>query len=228
MSPDARLRSLERSAASGDLDSQARSLLERVRAGTLTRERLELAAYCGDAAARLALNVEDRASWPACGCEGGYGADGPGACVRDGPLAHLGPWVRGLGRWGRPVLVRGLFLLCEEHARAVGYWTWPGPCPLETVQAWLAGDPMAAPGATLPYGEPLWAWWLVCAADAASKPWPGSFDSHVQSCLDAILPDLQRSPVREEASVAVLAWALGPSPSPPAPHVDPDPETTGA
>lgn len=52
---DARVRDLERAAGAGDVDAQARLLVERVRAGRLTQERLELAAYAGDAAALTAL-----------------------------------------------------------------------------------------------------------------------------------------------------------------------------
>lgn len=54
---DQRLRDLERGAAHGDLQAQARLLLERVCVGDLTEERLRLAAYCGDEAARLALDA---------------------------------------------------------------------------------------------------------------------------------------------------------------------------
>lgn len=58
---DQRLRDLERDAASGDLQTQARLLLERVRVGQLTEERLRLAAYLGDEAARVALDADPAA-----------------------------------------------------------------------------------------------------------------------------------------------------------------------
>jgi len=48
---DRDLRQLER-ASHGDPDAEARLLHARLRAGTLTRARLEVAAYCGDPAAR--------------------------------------------------------------------------------------------------------------------------------------------------------------------------------
>ncbi len=49
---DERLREAERRwKESGSVEDEARYLLERVRAGTLTQERLELAAYCGHHAA---------------------------------------------------------------------------------------------------------------------------------------------------------------------------------
>lgn len=54
---DASRREAERDAAGGDPQAAARLLVERVRAGDLPAERLELAAHLGDAAARLALGV---------------------------------------------------------------------------------------------------------------------------------------------------------------------------
>jgi hypothetical protein len=56
---DARTRQLERAASEGDEDAQAALLVHRCRAGTLTRNRLELAAYLGDAiAARACANLD--------------------------------------------------------------------------------------------------------------------------------------------------------------------------
>lgn len=53
---DARLRELERRwKETKSPDDEAAYLLERVRVGDLTRERLELAAYCGQASARIVL-----------------------------------------------------------------------------------------------------------------------------------------------------------------------------
>ncbi len=51
---DQRLRELERRAADS-VEAEAAYLLERVRAGDLARQRLELAACCGHPAARTAL-----------------------------------------------------------------------------------------------------------------------------------------------------------------------------
>jgi hypothetical protein len=56
---DARVRDLERAAGAGDVDARARLLVERVRAGRLTQERLELAAYCGHPAAREVLGDQE-------------------------------------------------------------------------------------------------------------------------------------------------------------------------
>lgn len=55
---DERLRKLEREAALGGLDAQAKLILQRLRAGELTEKRIRLAAYLGDGAARLALGKE--------------------------------------------------------------------------------------------------------------------------------------------------------------------------
>jgi hypothetical protein len=56
---DQRLRDLERNAAHGDLQAQARLLLERVRVGDLTEERLQLVAYLGHEAARVCISPVD-------------------------------------------------------------------------------------------------------------------------------------------------------------------------
>jgi hypothetical protein len=80
---DAKLRELERRwKETGTVEDEAAYLLERVRVGDLSRERLELAAYCGHEGARRAT----------------------------GPVAHasgdLETTARGIGFWGRvPVLV---------------------------------------------------------------------------------------------------------------------------
>lgn len=51
--PDPRRRQLEREAAGGDVEAQARVLVERMRAGELLREQVEIAASLGDPAAVL-------------------------------------------------------------------------------------------------------------------------------------------------------------------------------
>lgn len=56
---DARLRELERRwKETGSPDDEAAYLLERVRVGDLTRERLELAAYCGHEGARRSIGMQ--------------------------------------------------------------------------------------------------------------------------------------------------------------------------
>lgn len=77
---DARLRDLERQAATGDLAAGARLLLQRERLGHVTRVQLELAAHAGDAAAARALGVS--------------------------PTDDAAGWARGFYRFGRDVCVR--------------------------------------------------------------------------------------------------------------------------
>ena len=52
---DVRLRDLERAASTGDPSARAELLNARLRVGTLDRQRVELAAFCGDEAARLVV-----------------------------------------------------------------------------------------------------------------------------------------------------------------------------
>lgn len=73
---DARLRQLQRDAATGDLAARARLLNERVRIGDLAPDRLQLAAYLGDEAAEEALGQRPHVP----------------------PTITIGRWVRGLAR----------------------------------------------------------------------------------------------------------------------------------
>jgi hypothetical protein len=89
---DARLRARERAASTGDVHDQARLLLERVRSGRLSRERLELAAWAGEPAACAATN---------------------GAPAYD---LTLGDWCRGFERWNtdKRLGVRVAAAACRE------------------------------------------------------------------------------------------------------------------
>lgn len=118
---DVKLRHLERTAsASGDLEARARVLVARLRSGDLTHERLELAAYCGDEAAREiaplsgikhpAKRYEDRCE--ACDDLGAQTVMVNGVAALD-PCPCLDPsnwrfvlWLDGIARWGSRVLVR--------------------------------------------------------------------------------------------------------------------------
>lgn len=131
---DLALRQLGRAASSGDPQDEARALLARVRAGTLTRERLELAAYSGHGAARLALDPfppERSAPWGRdtpcllCVAEDGRNYTFPGQtglswhCLKhadDYPSAGPGCedlWLSGLLRWGPGVLVRAAWYVLD-------------------------------------------------------------------------------------------------------------------
>lgn len=54
---DERQRELERKASAGDVEAEAKLLLERVRSGDLTEERLKLAAYLGHEPAAVAVGI---------------------------------------------------------------------------------------------------------------------------------------------------------------------------
>jgi hypothetical protein len=122
---DVRLRDAERRALSGSVEDQARALTERLRAGTLTRERLELAAYVGHEAAATA------AGWT-----GHHVLDrGPHSMVKASDFfASQGGLTQEWGRSWRQVFAAGL-----EEARAqaalsswlsgLSRWSDIGPAP---------------------------------------------------------------------------------------------------
>ena len=94
---DQRLRRLEREvAASPSPEAEAALLRERLRAGTLSLERLELAAYCGHEGARLLTPARE---WSEAMRKGLVTPPGV-LLVPD----QLDDWVSGLSRWGPSVL----------------------------------------------------------------------------------------------------------------------------
>ena len=112
---DTRLRELERRwKETGSPDDEAAYLLERVRVGDLTQERLELAAYCGHEGARRAYGCEPSAS--------------PDSENWLGGLADRGKEVRVRSAWTCAQLVLascelGQFRLCAEQVTALlGEW----------------------------------------------------------------------------------------------------------
>ncbi len=106
---DARLRLLERAAAAGDTAAAAELLRGRARGGALEPRRVELAAFVGDPAARLAA---------------------PG--TREGPRA-LTALVTGLAAWGDEAVVRAAVL-----AARWAWGDVPLPVStLEVAEAWL-------------------------------------------------------------------------------------------
>lgn len=130
---DARLRELERRAAAGDLPARAEWLLARRRAGRLGEGALELLAWAGEPAARLALGAA--APGPAPGEVGAFalelGRFGPRACVTAGTGAAEaalalapGPGVTAL----EPGLVGGLLAGARAALEAARAWVAaPGP-----------------------------------------------------------------------------------------------------
>ena len=116
---DAKLRELERKwKESGSVEDEAAYLRERVRAGDLTQERLELAAYFGHAAAGRAL---------------------PMSLIQAAAPADLG-WER-LEADGPEAVVRGLLAVSRA---ALNEWERPGRASsrprasIAAVEAWLA------------------------------------------------------------------------------------------
>ncbi|MCO5165257.1 MAG: hypothetical protein M9894_02660 [Planctomycetes bacterium] len=79
---DDRLQDLRRRANQGEPGARTALLGERLRAGDLRRERLDLAAYVGDEDARAVLDP----AFP--------------------PPVDLGLWARGLARWGLEAVLR--------------------------------------------------------------------------------------------------------------------------
>lgn len=112
---DQKLRELERRwKETGSPEDEATWLLERVRVGDLTRERLELAAYCGHEGAKRLVQSPD-------------------------VPADLWDWAKGLGRWEK----RTVAFVAAEAAESVLYlWTSAGGTPepercLTVTKAWL-------------------------------------------------------------------------------------------
>ena len=119
---DTRLRDAERRAlASGSVQDQAALLVARLRAGTLTRERLELAAYCSHPAARLAVPGEpgefSLANHQRCAHDPGLPVDrAERPC---GSRECLERWASGFLHWEPLVRVRAALA-----ATAVGTGEW--------------------------------------------------------------------------------------------------------
>lgn len=108
---DQKLRDLERRwKETGTVEDEAAYLLERVRAGDLSQERLELAAYCGHEGARTAR------LWPRQEFEN-----------RDA----VRTWARGLKQW-RGASLDGLLLLADIFSSLK---TWEDPLLAQAVES---------------------------------------------------------------------------------------------
>lgn len=121
---DERLRALQRRAEqTGDPLDAAAVLSERLRAGLLTMERLELAAYCGDEIAQEVIDPGLRFATPdGRALEGAY---------------DFGAWVRNLSRWGTPVLLRAAWAAGWSAHLVVSQGNLPARKTLDAVRAWL-------------------------------------------------------------------------------------------
>jgi hypothetical protein len=166
---DARLREARRVAADGDDAARARELVELVRAGRLGRDRLELAAYAGDAAARLATGEEC-----SCGLVGDRvtagellrraAPDAPTARANPEPYScldlNLDAWLHGLSRWGPRACTAALVGACRAALATWSGWdpTVAGGWQDETVrayEAWVDGGGDPPVGIELAGGGPV-------------------------------------------------------------------------
>jgi hypothetical protein len=236
---DSRLRSLSRSALTGDPESKARLLLERARSGQLSRERLELAAYCGDDAALAVLGdvfADERGHFF------DYASIGlTNPLKRESVLpVRLDSWLSGLSRWsGAPYysLVR---------AAVAAAWTALAPWCDSTRMSGRVGlhakrQETERHGCTRcgPQQQALRAAneWLGCPCHSHQIAWYESTEAAYDADrIDAWLPypdlwnpiDITRGsaldadvrighavrlagdqPVREAIQQALISWALG-------------------
>ncbi len=230
---DATLRRLSRQAATGDVEAQARELLERVRSGSLSRERLELAAYCGSTQAREALGGAGLVV---------TGKDGEGRTVdlfEAGPSVHrvhFWPWVEGLERWRRlhaPVVaaVAAARFAAQRAERGQHYTDCPEPntprdhaCPLcvaaidararravEAAEAWCAQpcDRYHVEWANRSHNDRGWTApkWLPCPPDTGlACATQSSYYEAIRAAIEFGEQGIR--PVRE-AICAALARTIG-------------------
>lgn len=133
---DERLRRLSRE-AEGDDDARARWITERLRAGRLFRRRVELAAWLGDGAARLALGDDAPPPAPLP-----HGRATRGVTARRDVQA----WADDLVRYGKSAVVRATVALVDGS----GYDDLDRPVlapareAVLTARAWLAAVEVAA------------------------------------------------------------------------------------
>lgn len=218
---DARLRNATR--APVGVEAKTRALHERMRAGVITRERVELAAYCGSEAARPVVG-DGPHEWAVA--SSGYSWFL--SAIDCAPLAIL---LRGLERWGHLVMVRAareaakvaLEAHCKRHCgaqappRVAGNGGHRADCvevarAIEAVGAWLDcpceehRDACAAPRS---YLTPSPFWHLVYLVtewqDGASRAAKASGVCAVEG-----FASIAGEPtVRQAICTALVAWALG-------------------
>jgi hypothetical protein len=165
---DERLAELRRRAEQ-DPSLRPQLLAARVRAGELTRDRLELAAYAGDPAARLVVGV-GVVPVP-IGPHDVSGVAGDWPSVDSAPIDH---WVRGLrNRWEPELVVRAAFAaaLAANHGpsnllRRIRSWLrcpcsrhrrrWLREAAASDHMAFIPVSPEAAlPGDSIAYAVPI-------------------------------------------------------------------------
>jgi ankyrin repeat protein len=120
---DEHLRDLERKAAFGSVTDEASWLVERLRSGALSKDRLRLAAFVGSAAARLALGSE--------------APESPlGPTLNENDYAALCRCVAGLEPFGRETWVRAAVAAAEGVAAETGLTRKAELC-LDAARAWI-------------------------------------------------------------------------------------------
>ncbi|MCO5164967.1 MAG: hypothetical protein M9894_01180 [Planctomycetes bacterium] len=205
------LRQLEaRWRETGDAPDQARLLLERMRAGLLGRPRLELAAFLGHEAARLALPAS-----PALD-----GAE-PTRLQDD-----LWPWGKEAAVAGAVAATHAVLLAAARDPRprraveAAAAWVHC-PCEAHVAQARRAGDAaLEAAGISHPSGQPSSARPVALAAHhtamaAAAWPAPVALKHAFRAVKYAEEAVVAAGRLRREDLTAIMCqaltlWALGP------------------
>lgn len=222
---DADLRCLER-AALADPAQRPAWLAARLRAGELSRERLELAAYCGDETARAlaSLKVVYRVTVLG-GASKGTAATGSLWRWEVADKQDLHTWARGLGTWGHEVQVRAGLAAALE---AFGDPSATRPCfcgvdgvrcescltlrAVDSVRAWL-GDPgeenrkVCQEFTRHDLHLPGWIDGVLMAIAGSFRPEHRS--GRIQCSVEDAAQATSEQAVREAMQRELIAWALG-------------------
>lgn len=119
---DSRARALERDAEAWGAGASAGLLASKLRDGTLTRARIELAAYCGHEGAHALVGCQLKA---ACACRGDDASHGHGPfTARAAATAPFLDWCAGLSRWSGAASEDGApdWALVADHPTRLDGW----------------------------------------------------------------------------------------------------------
>lgn len=210
---DARLRAVERQVAAnpGDIQARVALLRERLRAGLITPDRLQIAVYLGDLAAQQAATET-----------------GIAPCAPSDP-DDLPRLVEGLARWGIEPPVRaalGLARSCAASSAAAELLEEQRQAVTECLGAVESWQPTnrrrkAVAHAVAALSKLTWArddertWSLIisvaAAGHAASKREAGEAGRLAAKCAWDVARIVGREEARAAVARAVLPWALGDS-----------------